>query len=199
MQKKQTSNQNLSELADKQVIDIVHPKGARKVDETSKPIIVTNRPMVKDSMLTQSTDESTYRTTPAAHEMVVTPPESSAVSEPEADADPNPQSNASAEQTDTPPPEELADSQQSVTSGKDGDSTSDSTETVDSSETDALIEQKTYFLPINAALHRRSKRVAGIGTILIVVLLLAWFDIALDAGIIDIPALHPVTHFFGQF
>lgn len=61
-----------------------------------------------------------------------------------------------------------------------------------------LVENKQYFLPINSVEKRRSKRFVILGILLSVVLALAWVNIALDAGLIEINGLKPVTHFFSS-
>lgn len=61
---------------------------------------------------------------------------------------------------------------------------------------DKLIESKKYFLPINSVEKRRSKRVVAFGILLSLLLIVAWIDIALDAGLIEINGIKPVTHFF---
>jgi hypothetical protein len=57
---------------------------------------------------------------------------------------------------------------------------------------------KTYFLPINQVVRRRSKQVAIAGTVLAVLLGLAWLDVSMDAGLISVPGVKPVTHFFSK-
>lgn len=64
-------------------------------------------------------------------------------------------------------------------------------------ELSQLIEDKEYFLPINTAEHRRSLIVVVLGAVVILVLAAAWVNIALDAGLIDIPGIKPLTNFFG--
>jgi hypothetical protein len=54
-------------------------------------------------------------------------------------------------------------------------------------EIDKLIESKKYFLPLNAERKRKTKRHLVLGILLILVLAVAWADIALDAGMIEIP------------
>lgn len=61
---------------------------------------------------------------------------------------------------------------------------------------DKLIEERQYFLPINAIERRRSKLVVALGLLLIVVLALALVDLMLDAGFIHIPGVQPLTHIF---
>jgi hypothetical protein len=65
-------------------------------------------------------------------------------------------------------------------------------------ELDTLVGQKTYFLPINAVEQRRSRHVLIFGIILILILAVAWLNIALDAGFVDIPGVRPLTHLFSN-
>jgi hypothetical protein len=59
-----------------------------------------------------------------------------------------------------------------------------------------LIDSKKYFLPINTVEHRRSRRFIMLGVVVALLLALAWVDIALDAGIIHLDGVKPLTHFF---
>jgi hypothetical protein len=61
-----------------------------------------------------------------------------------------------------------------------------------------LIESRRYELPINAVEKRKTKRFIALGIVLSLLLVLAWFDIALDAGLVDLPNIKPVTHFFSS-
>jgi hypothetical protein len=59
-----------------------------------------------------------------------------------------------------------------------------------------LVENQQYFLPINSVEGRKTKRFIALGILLILVLGVAWVDIALDAGLVHIGGLKAVTHFF---
>jgi hypothetical protein len=61
---------------------------------------------------------------------------------------------------------------------------------------DKLAAAKQYYLPINTVEKRRSKRFVAIGILLSLLLILAWADIALDAGLIHLSGIKPLTHFF---
>lgn len=63
-------------------------------------------------------------------------------------------------------------------------------------EVEKLVESKKYFLPINSVEKRRSKRVVAFGVVLSILLIVAWLDIALDAGLVKLGGLKPLTHFF---
>lgn len=59
-----------------------------------------------------------------------------------------------------------------------------------------LIESKKYELPINSVEKRRSRRVVALGIVLSIILALAWLNVALDANLINIKGINPVTDFF---
>lgn len=61
-----------------------------------------------------------------------------------------------------------------------------------------LADSKQYYLPINSVEKRRTKRVVLLGVVLSIVLVAAWLDIALDAGLVQVDGLKPVTHFFSN-
>ena len=62
-----------------------------------------------------------------------------------------------------------------------------------------IVDNKTYFLPINAVEKRKTKRIIVLGIVLSLVLAVAWVDVALDAGLIEIGGVKPVTHFFSNW
>lgn len=59
-----------------------------------------------------------------------------------------------------------------------------------------LVDDETYFLPINSVETRKTRRFMLLGVVLILVLALAWADVALDAGLIHLAGLKPLTHLF---
>lgn len=61
-----------------------------------------------------------------------------------------------------------------------------------------LVVEKRYFLPINTQEKRRTKHFIILGIILILLLALAWANIALDAGLIRIDGVKPLTHLFSN-
>jgi hypothetical protein len=63
-------------------------------------------------------------------------------------------------------------------------------------ELDKLVEEKTYFLPINSVERRRSKLVSLLGILLILALGALLLDLMLDAGFVKLGGLQAVTHFF---
>ena len=71
-------------------------------------------------------------------------------------------------------------------------------EAVHQAELQKIVVSKEYFLPINAVEKRRTKRFSILGIILILLLAVAWADLSLDAGIISIHGIKPLTHFFSK-
>jgi hypothetical protein len=65
-------------------------------------------------------------------------------------------------------------------------------------EIQKLVDSKQYVLPINAVEKRKSKHFVIFGVILAIFLAVAWADVALDAGLVDIGGVKPVTHFFSN-
>jgi hypothetical protein len=65
-------------------------------------------------------------------------------------------------------------------------------------ELQKLVDSKKYFLPINSREKQRTKRLLALGVLLSLVLIAAWFDIALDAGLLHIEGVKPLTHFFSS-
>ena len=59
-----------------------------------------------------------------------------------------------------------------------------------------MIESKKYYLPINTVEKRRTKQFVAGGIVLSLLLIAAWLDIAMDAGLIKIGHWHALTHFF---
>lgn len=61
-----------------------------------------------------------------------------------------------------------------------------------------IIASGQYYLPIAGAGRQRGVQRAVLILLLVVLLGLAWLDIAMDAGIIHIHGVQPVTHFFSN-
>lgn len=59
-----------------------------------------------------------------------------------------------------------------------------------------MVESEEYFLPIETSEQRRSRTVVVFGIVLILVLALAWLDVAIDAGIISNTLNLPHTSLF---
>lgn len=63
-------------------------------------------------------------------------------------------------------------------------------------ELQEIIDKQEYFLPIKTVEQRRSRRFAILGLLLIILLGLAWYDVALDAGLLTNTYNLPHSHLF---
>ncbi len=62
---------------------------------------------------------------------------------------------------------------------------------------DDLVENKSFFLPINNLKIKRNQRILLLGLGICLILFIVWLDIALDTGIINNTYNLPHSHFFG--
>lgn len=65
-------------------------------------------------------------------------------------------------------------------------------------EQEKIIASKQYYLPVRALAKRRVNRRALALLVLVVIVAAVWLDLVLDAGIIRLGVIHPLTHFFGS-
>jgi hypothetical protein len=207
----------------KKIMDVAHP-GKTAPATSGRPVIVTNRPILKDPMVREDEPEETK---PVSREAEVKPSspektiaqlaeeakaradkvedEKSAVEAKEKASvqEPEPEPKPSQEPTEKPAPkeDEPAASSDTVTPGAEAAATEDTRlaeENKKDAELEKLVESREYFVSINAVEKRRTKRIIVLGVLLSVLLALAWVDIALDAGLIQIDNVKPVTHFFSN-
>lgn len=61
-----------------------------------------------------------------------------------------------------------------------------------------LVDSKQYYLPIKTVEQRRSQRNVIYGVLFTAFLIAAWLNIALDAGLIELGRIQPVTNFFSK-
>lgn len=197
------------------VTDVAHPNTSTPSD-TSKPII-THRPMIKDPMMV---DGKAQPETEPEEEKLPIKKTGEAKLKPLDDTAPQaaPDDGADNDEAEKPekPEEAGADSSDSAEETKDAEDdagsdkagktgktgtepkTKPETEPEEDPKIRKLIESKKYFLPLNAVEHRRSARFAAVGVILALVLAAAWVNVALDAGLIHIDGIKPVTHLFSN-
>jgi hypothetical protein len=236
----------------KRIIDVQHPDKT-PANDTSKPVIVTNRPILQDPMMAEDNskpqNEQPLAKTGGTTIKPLTAPEvpadkqkaDAAKDEPEVDTTEKPEEPAKSDPTD--PPAQVSETKtladldaesKSKTDNKPGaaakdepakkdfDDSEDSKDPEGTPEAEAkandklhkdeeveaekqaqrdeellkLTETKQYFLPINSVEKRRSKQVVLGGVLLSLILIVAWVDIALDAGLIELGSIKAVTHFF---
>lgn len=215
----------------KQVMDVSHP-GKTAPPLTSKPVIVTNRTILKDPMVVDTSEEDDKKAedapkTPAAKAPVasdiesVEPKEKEVAAKPEHVVQPIAEPVVEDKPADDKPIEEPKKAEptpepakptEPAPSNQESDDDSDNGAVITDAQIEAeaaaevardaqvqkLIDSKKYYVPVNAVEKRRTKRVIALGIVLSIVLALAWVDIALDAGLIDLGSVTPVTHFFSN-
>jgi len=196
------------------VFDVAKP-GKSTPPSSAKPIIVTNRPVLKDPMVVDETDEhadaNPTEETPAVAVPSVSKVKLAPLTPEEKGELPKAQEEAAANDDDAKDdtPDEPEDEPQADSPTEDeaaGDEVKkaapEETEIAErkaaerQAELDKLAESRKYYLPINQVEKRRTKRYVVAGFVLIVLLGVVWGDIALDAGLVTIPGIKAPTHFF---
>ena len=236
---------------EKKIIDVSHPDDS-KPSNTSKPVIVTNRPILKDPMVVEEASSEISQQTEKekvpvkAGETKIKPltdepateskgkPESeekgqkrtiaelaaeAAATSDEVEKPAEEESHDEPKEEPKPPgesePDEALPEDKPEETKPDGEEKSDSEKKAPAdpgeeaklkaeqqAKHDAaiqeLVDSKKYALPITTVETRRSRQVVVLGIVLSILLALAWADIALDAGLIEINGVKPVTHFFSN-
>ncbi len=208
----------------KPIQDVAHPNKSAP-SSNSKSVIVTNRARVQDPMVNTDPKIAEAEASPnPSHDsgetniQPLTAPVLTPAAEPVDATEPvvakhvslelKPMATSQAEekpdQPDEPETSEAADTPEDPSEAKDAkkDPTAMNQNEVDEEQLKAeaalqkLVDSKQYFLPINTLESRRSKRFITFGILLSLLLVLAWADIALDAHLITIDGVKPLTNFF---
>jgi hypothetical protein len=236
------------------IIDVNHP-GTVAAEATGVPVIVTNRPVLKDPMVVDKDengnpvdkdeeeavalakskrikiqplteeDEKTDKKAEASKDTKKTIAEIAAEADAKAGEKPAKSDDKKVEKTevktekpeeekkeepskpaeDKPEPvEEKPDVPELKPDGDDETAAKDDPQAAEAARKaaekqvaiDKLAESGTYSLPINAVEKRRVRRFALIAVVLLLIMGLAWTDLALDAQLIQINGLNPPTDFF---
>lgn len=196
----------------KHVNDVARP-GQSAPSASSRPVIVSNRPILKDPMMVSEDDAEEAKTAetlaskakdipklqmPAA---TIAPPTSEAdVETSEATTDETPTKKAPDESLpdDTAPAEPNKDKASSSTVQNPDNDVEAKQQAEHTVAIQKLIATRQYFLPINAVEKRRSKRFVALGIMLSLILAVAWVDVALDASLIHLGGIKSITHFFSN-
>lgn len=221
------------------IFDVSHPSKT-KASATSKPVLVSNRTIIKDPMMSTGSEATTEMSSEPARMLdKVTIQPLSAPALPKAtitkavavDKDseealiteepehPNAITEAEEPAQETQPEAETAgstaasdeeeDAEQQTDTDKEDPKAKDTNAPLDlekaakeqakeEAELQKLIDSKKYFLPIETVENRKAKRFIALGVLLSLLLAAAWFDIALDAGLIHVGNLKAFTHFFSN-
>jgi serine/threonine-protein kinase len=211
----------------KTIIDVAHP-GKSAPSDNSKSVIVNSRPLLKDPMVVtdnaaempakepvkpippaepepepaEPEAKSDPELKPSPEKVVEPPADASSSDEPEVAPEPQPKAETEPEPKPEPKPEVAEDDEK-----KDQPPAKGSPEQLEAeaaaaakhqADVEKLADSKQYYLPINTAEKRKAKRFVVLGILLSVILVLAWADIALDAGLVHVNSVKPVTHFFSN-
>lgn len=196
----------------KQIADVAHPDDTPALP-TSKPVIVTSRPIMRDPMMAPAApgNISTVSNKPVAtvsHERTIMPPGSEpAVPAIKPAAILTEKADATAEAKTLPDSAVISSSIPDAKETKNSDysinpdaeiAAEEDEEMAKRAKIDELIETQTYSLPVNATELKKARRFALLGVLAIVILGVAWADISLDAGLIRIDGVKAPTHFFSN-
>lgn len=211
----------------KPIMDVAHP-GKTAPPTNSKSVIITHRPVVQDPMMIENKLEadapSDKQAAAPSHSKVIQPLTAPLVSSDKAASEPDnsgPTDEAKPQEDKPNQPDtektkeavatdtEATTADQSKTAAEDdGDAGPISPQAAIDAEAAAkqkadealqlLVESKQYLLPINTAEKRRTKRTLVIGIVFSIILIAAWLDVALDAGMVHLGNVQPLTHFFSS-
>lgn len=175
------------------IADVEHP-GKTAASPTSKPVIVSNRPIIKDPMVVEDSADKqpelpARKTSTKPKLQPLTPP--SEHEEPQSDTSQD--ENEVVNEAPEPPNAEAKNSKKTVEE-------SEELEAKRKAERAANLQKianaKTYYLPINSVEKRKTKRFVALGVLLSILLIMIWINIVLDAELMQIDGITPVTSFF---
>jgi cytoskeletal protein RodZ len=194
----------------KPIIDVEHPGKSAPAD-TSRSII-THRPILKDPMMIDenaSTDSekknepklissSNIRLQPG--NTVIedkTPVKTETEAKPEPVPEPPPEPEVEVKADPEPDAEEKVETEtkKQAEAEVEDEAAKQAEHEVNIQK---VVDSKKYFLPINSVEKRRSARFVALGIVLSLLLAMAWVDVALDAGLIHLGGVKPLTHFFSN-
>ena len=179
------------------ISDVEEP-GKSAASATSKPVIVTNRPLIKDPMVVEEADDAPAKevlpskktsTKPKLQPLKPTADKPD-TEQPEPVAEPASKTEASEQKAAAPNP----NSKQKPS--ENDEKNAEKRKAEHDTNLQKIVDAKTYYLPINAVEKRKTKRFVLLGVLLSILLIMLWIDIALDAGLIQIDGITPITSFF---
>ncbi len=196
------------------VFDIAQPGKGQVTSATSRPVMITNRPVMTDPMVNEVPQEEPTTAPPlkATKELVIAPlhktlseapdktePADIASSTPETAKPDVPIAEPVVEPvTETKPTPKTETAEPPKTAEEAADKAQEAAKSANehAARLEKMIEEEKYFLPINAVQQRRSQQIAVIGALVIILLALAWYNVALDAGLLPNTYNLPHTSLF---
>lgn len=163
----------------------IHKPSKSAPSSTSRPVITTHNPMMKDPMVNDSSEpepkEATKPLTPGREKVIVP------ISEPdtkEEKAKKTAETEAATKESDKKESEAAVVDAVAEQAGKKKKNEPTKEDVAREAELEKMIEEKKYFVPIGQVNHRRNKR--WFWSIFIVIVLLAAGYLAVDANMIDL-------------
>lgn len=205
----------------KKTMDVSKP-GKTAPDNSSRPVIISHRPIVQDPMVKTDVPSAVEASVvveekPVSHGEKIIQPITALATEPSPTPEPDAKTEQSepavqdaskdseTEKIDSPPPEPSStedDNSEAVVEAVAGqaDIVSKKKQTelteADKAKQEALqklIVDKKYFLPIGQQQHRRNTRTALVGILFIILLAVGGLYALIDAGLISVPFELPIN------
>lgn len=187
----------------KKVFDVAKPSST-PADPTSRPLIVNHGPIAKDTTVVEDGPENEESTDKATESLlskhaVIQPLVEQEVEPGLADekvnnADERPKEEPTNEPSDEklgPDPKMLSNAQT-----KKLEEEEQKRQHERKVQIDQLVSSGRYSLPINSVEKRKNRRLVIAGIVLCLLLMVVWYDVALDAGIVSNVLKLPHTRFF---
>ncbi len=174
------------------ISDVEEP-GKSAASATSKPVLVTNRPIIKDPMVVdEDQKDSDAQELPAKKtstkpkiQPLETSPKPGEGNEDQKEA---PKSDLEAEKPEGKPAKKKpVEESEEVLAQRQAER---------EANLQKIVDAKTYYLPINAVEKRKTKRFVVLGLLFSILLIMVWVNIALDAELVQINGISPLTSFF---
>jgi hypothetical protein len=184
------------------ISDVANP-GESAPAPSSRPILVTNRPVLSNDPMMVSTQTGDGRP-PEVQPTVRTGKTISPITEPSSVSTENAVAEAVPESTiastdaapeateSTPEPSKRELEAKSNAAAAEADAAQLAREV----ELEKLIDDGTYMVPINAVRRKRSHMYLMLLLVLSVILAIAILDVLADTGVVKLPSSVPHTHFF---
>lgn len=206
------------------IADVAQP-GESAPSPNSKSVIISHHPVMSDPMVNADVKADAPPTPQPASRIVIKPLASSELAAPIADVVKDEPVTPSTQEAETalvpvssPEPVPIADIKPKPTASEEvptqtsigtdaavgtkplqteaETANAEDAEAKRQAELAAMVENKTFYLPIVTTQSQRTKQFVIAGIVVSLILATLWIDVALDAGLIHINGVHSLTHFF---
>lgn len=192
-----------AKTAGARIIDVAHPNDSAP-STTSKSVIIKHQPMMRDPMMAPLSEKAVTDIPDATTEPAIVRYERVVMPKP---AEPEPVALEPAEAVVDQPgnftvsesiPEEAKPNSSSEKSPQVAEIDAEAETATRRQALDDLVTKQTFFLPINSSSQQKKKQFIFAIIVLIVLLGAVWFEVALDAGLIQIEGVKAPTDFFSN-